>query len=143
MDLEIGQVLALKIRFNNSGTISNCSHPYLIMDIDEEFNTIEIAQLDSLAGKEYKAAYKSNKTIYCDSPNETVIDRDSYIQLDNTIRIENFQDIVRFRRQPDKLSNDKLESVLNAYKKYHQEHEIDENKIVYMSETEIKRLNRI
>lgn len=33
--------------------------------------------------------------------------------------------------------------VLNAYKKYHQEHEIDENKIVYMSETEIKRLNRI
>ncbi|MCM1105723.1 MAG: hypothetical protein NC355_02150 [Blautia sp.] len=79
-DLEIGQVLSLRIRFNNEGVISTTCHPYLIVDIDTEFNTVEIAQLDSLAGKEFKAAMRSNKVIYCDNPQETVIDKDSYIQ---------------------------------------------------------------
>ena len=43
-DLEVGQMLSLRIRFNNTGTISQKRHPYLIMDIDEEFNTVEIVQ---------------------------------------------------------------------------------------------------
>ena len=34
--LEVGQVLSLRIRFNNAGDISQKRHPYLIMDIDEE-----------------------------------------------------------------------------------------------------------
>lgn len=96
--LEVGQVLSLKIRFNNSGTISQTNHPYLIIDIDTELNTVEIAQIDSLAGKEYKAAFKSNKVIYCTDPIETVIDKDSYIQMDNTIKIEMYHDLVLYRR---------------------------------------------
>ena len=35
--LEVGQVLSLRIRFNNSGTISKGKHPYLIVDIDEDY----------------------------------------------------------------------------------------------------------
>ena len=54
--LEIGQVLSLRIRFNNNNIISSSKHPYLIVDINDEFNTVEIAQIDSLDGKEYKAA---------------------------------------------------------------------------------------
>ena len=86
--LEVGQVIVAKIRFNNSGLKSSARHPYLIVGIDEGLRTIEIAQLDSLEGKEYKAAMKSNKVIYCDEPIETVIDKDSYIQLDNTFLVE-------------------------------------------------------
>ena len=62
-DLSIGQVLSLKIRFNNHGDISKSKHPYLIVEIDTSLNVVEIAQLDSLAGKEFKASMKTNKII--------------------------------------------------------------------------------
>lgn len=62
-DLVVGQVLSLKIRFNNQGDTAARPHPYLVVGVDEELGTIEIAQLDSLKGKEYKAAMRSNKTI--------------------------------------------------------------------------------
>lgn len=140
-DLEIGQVLSLKIRFNNLGAISQKRHPYLIIDIDQEYNAVEIAQIDSLAGKEYKAAMRSNKTIFCDEPDETVIDKDSYIQLDNTFKLEYFEDLKKFRRQRDKLSTAKLHDAAAAYRKYHDDHEISEGKNVYMDEAEIRSLN--
>lgn len=139
-DLEIGQVLSLKIRFNNEGAVSTRRHPYLIVDIDAELNTVEIAQLDSLVGKEYKAAMRSNKVIYCDDPQETVIDKDSYVQLDNTLKLELYDDLKKFRRQNDKLSQGKLNSVLQAYQRYHMNHEIDENKQVYMTQSELESL---
>lgn len=138
--LEIGQVLSLKIRFNNSGAVSVRRHPYLIVGIDSEFNTVEIAQLDSLAGKEYKAAMRCNKVIYCDDPYETVIDKDSYIQMDNIFLLEQYDGLGQYRRQPDKLSCGKLEDVLLCYQQYHEKNQIDENKQVYMSQEEIERL---
>ena len=140
-EIEVGQILSLRIRFNNSGDISKSKHPYLVIDINEKFNFIEIAQLDSLEGKEHKALFKGNKVIFCTEPDETVIDKDSYIQMDNTFRIENFSGLSAFRRQNDKLSKLKLASVLNAYKNYHDKNEISENKIVYMDQAEIMSLN--
>lgn len=65
-ELEPGQVLSLRIRFNNTNEISARKHPYLIVEIDSEMRTVEIAQIDSLAGKEYKAMFRSNKVIYSD-----------------------------------------------------------------------------
>ena len=140
-DLAIGQVLSLKIRFNNNGDIAKRRHPYLIVRIDEMLNIVEVAQLDTVEGKEYKAMMKSNKIIYCDNPCETVIDKDSYIQLDNSFQIEYFEDLCKYRRQTDKLSEEKLTEALQAYCKYHEENEIDENKIVFMSKAEILELN--
>lgn len=140
--LEIGQVLSLKIRFNNEGLISRQSHPYLIVGIDDALGTVEIAQLDSLQDKEFKAAKKSNKVIYCDEPQETVIDKDSYVQLDNTLKVELYDELVKYRRQADKLSKDKLCGVLEAYQDYHDKHEIDENKQIYMDKRELEQLQR-
>lgn len=141
-DLEIGQVLAFKIRYNNSGTIAVKPHPYLVVGIDMELNTVEIAQLDSLAGKEYKAAKRSNKVIYCDNPQETVIDKDSYIQKDNTITVEYHENLSKYRRQKDKLSEGKLKDVLNSYRLYHEKYRIDENKQVYMSWEELQNIQK-
>lgn len=140
-DLEIGQVLSLRIRFNNNGDISTQRHPYLIVAIDNFLNVVEIAQMDSLAGKEYKAAMRCNKTVFCDNPQETVIDKDSYVQLDNSLKVEYFDGLSRFRRQKDKLSKERLRGVLLAYKEYHRTHEIAEIKDVYMTEREILELN--
>lgn len=141
-DIENGQVLSLKIRYNNIGTIANIKHPYLVVDVNEELGIIEIAQLDSLEGKEYKAALRSNKSIFNDEPVETVIDKDSYVQLDNILKVENFDGLQQFRRQLDKLSSTKLNAVLMAYNKYHENYEIDENKNVYMDKIEIQNLNQ-
>lgn len=141
MDLEVGQVLSLRIRFNNSGVISSSKHPYLIVDIDEDFEVIEVVQIDSLKGKEYKAAFTTNKTILCNNPFETVIDKDSYVQLDNKFTLELYDGLLQYRRQKDKLSENKLQSVIAAYKEYQQKHHLNENKIVYMSREEIETLN--
>ena len=140
-DLEVGQVLSLKIRFNNLGDVSTTRHPYLIVDVDNEWGLVEVVQLDSLEGKEYKAAYKSNKIVYCDNPTESVIDKNSYVQLDNTILLEYFDGLDKFRRQKDKLSHAKLQYVIREYKHYHAHHQISENKQVVMDKEEILRLN--
>lgn len=138
--LEVGQVITAKIRFNNSGLKSSAKHPYLIVGIDEGLGTVEIAQIDSLEGKEYKAAMRCNKVVYCDSPFETVIDKDSYIQLDNVFLVEFYGGLTEYRRQTDKLSEKKLNDVLKAYKSYHVKHHIDENKQVYMGREEFENL---
>ena len=140
--LEVGQVLSLIIRFNNSGQIAKVKHPYLIVGVDIELNTIELAQLDSLVGKEYKAAMRSNKVIYCDDPIETVIDKDSYIQMDNILKIELYDGLEKYRRQTDKLSSKKLNEVLQAYYTYHNQHQIDEDKQVYMAQEELEGLQK-
>lgn len=139
-ELEVGQVISAKIRFNNSGLKSPVNHPYLIVGIDRELRTVEIAQLDSLKGKEYKAAMRCNKVVYCDEPYEAVIEKDSYVQLDNTFRVELYDGLLRYRRQEDKLSEGKLEDVLKSYRSYHESHHIDENKQVYMDRKEFEDL---
>lgn len=85
---------------------------------------------------------KSNKVIYCDDPFETVIDKDSYIQMDNIFRIELYDGLEKYRRQSDKLSTEKLNQVLHAYHKYHIQHQIDEDKQVYMSQEELEKLQK-
>lgn len=141
MDLEIGQVLSLRIRFNNSGDISSVKHPYLVVDVDDVIGVVEVAQIDSLEGKKYKAAFRSNKVLFCDNPSESVIDKDSYIQMDNKFTLELYDGLMRYRRQTDKLSCKKLQDVIAAYRKYQKEHHLDENKIVYMEKDEIENLN--
>ena len=141
-DLEIGQILWLIIRFNNNNDISRSKHPYLIVSIDDELNAVEIVQIDSLVGKEYKAAMRSNKTIFYDNPTETVLNKDSYAQLDNTLKIEYFDELSEYRSSRDNLSSSKLSGVIQAYDLYHENYEIDERKNVYRDRKEILRMNR-
>lgn len=140
--LEIGQVISAKIRFNNSGLTSSVNHPYLVIGIHKDLGTVEIAQIDSLAGKEYKAAMKCNKVVYCDEPVESVIDKDSYVQLDNTFQVEWYEGLCNYRRQTDKLSAKKLAELIQAYRDYHSSHHIDENKQVYMTKKEFEALQK-
>lgn len=138
--IEVGQVLSLKMRYNNSGDVSSGAHPYLIVSVNHELNVVEIAQLDSLKGKEWKAFKWGNKPIYVTNPAETVIDKDSYIQMDNTLLLENCSGLERYRRQTDKLSRRKLDDVVKAYREYHRTHQIDEDKQVYVSMEELENL---
>ena len=112
--IEIGQVLSLKIRFNNSGAVASVAHPILVLKVDKEKNILEVAHIDSITKeKKWKALLKSNVTIKKSNPEETVIDKDSFVQIDNIIQLENFSKLETKRRQIDKLSNEKFNKVLS------------------------------
>lgn len=140
--IEIGQVISLKIRFNNSGTVASVAHPVLILGVDIEKNILEVAHIDSITEeKKWKALLKTNVTIKKSNPPETVIDKDSFVQIDNIIQLENFPKLETKRRQIDKLSNEKFEKVLERYNEYKDSEWIDDNKKVFMSKEEIISLN--
>ena len=136
--IEIGQVISLKIRFNNSGTIASVSHPVLVLGIDKEKNILEVAHIDSITEeKKWKALLKTNVTIKKSNPPETVIDKDSFVQIDNIIQLENFPGLEIKRRQTDKLSSEKFNKVLQRYNEYKDNEWIDDNKKVFMTKEEI------
>ena len=140
--IEIGQVLSLKIRFNNSGAVASVAHQILVLKVDKEKNILEVAHIDSITKeKKWKALLKSNVTIKKSNPEETVIDKDSFVQIDNIIQLENFLKLETKRRQVDKLSNEKFNKVLNRYNEYKENEWIDDNKKVFMSKDEIISLN--
>ena len=140
--IEIGQILSLKIRFNNSGDVATVAHPVLVLSIDNEKNILEVAHIDSITEeKKWKALLKSNVTIKKLDPFETVIDKDSFVQIDNIIQLENFSDLELKRRQVDKLSNKKFDKVLKRYNEYKNNEWISDNKKVFMTKEEIISLN--
>jgi len=59
-----------------------------------------------------------------------------------TIKIGNCADSQNFRRQPDKLSGNKLSDVISAYRLYHDTNEIAETKNVHMDKEEVLQLNK-
>ena len=140
--IEIGQVISLKIRFNNSGTVASVAHPVLVLGVDKEKNILEVAHIDSITEeKKWKALLKTNVTIKKSNPPETVIDKDSFVQIDNIIQLENFPKLEIKRRQTDKLSNEKFNKVLKRYNEYKDNEWIDDNKKVFMTKEEIISLN--
>ena len=137
----IGQVLSLRIRIDYYGVFPD-KHPYLILDIREEDNVIEVGQLHSLEGKLFEAIDNKNKVIFNTNPKEVVIDKDSFIQKNNTILLEYYDGIEKYRRQKDTLSSNKLGEVIKAYKEFHAKNEIPESRIVYLDKDEIEKLNQ-
>ncbi len=140
-ELKPGQVIWIQARFNNSGAISATEHPYIVINYNEEMGYYEVAQFDSLEGKEYKALRLSNKVVYSNNPNEAVISKDSFVQMDNKFMIEEYPELVKYRTTEDTLSESKFEDLVESYNKYQRSHQIDEDKIVYMSKDEIEALN--
>lgn len=140
--IEIGQVITLKIGFNNSGVVATAAHPVLVLGIDKEKNLLEVAHIDSITeDKKWKALLKSNVTIRKNNPYETVIDKDSFVQVDNIIILENFSGLEKKRRQKDKLSDEKFNKVLNRYSEFKNNELIVDDKKVFMTKEEIISLN--
>ena len=137
-ELQIGQVLSLTLPLDNNGKLRG-NHPYIIFEIDSDMNTIEIVQLSSLDGKEYEAIFPHNKVVYKERPLETVIDKDSFVRLNYKITLDLFEDLVKYRRQTDKLK--KFDIVSKAYKEYHNENAVEDSHIIYVSEERLKELN--
>lgn len=139
-DLLVGQVLSLRIWLPYCG-IFESKHPYLILKVDNAQSVVEVGQLHSLKGKPFEAMRETNKVLFASSPQETVIDEDSFIQNNNRIVIENYAGLTHYRRQEDTLSKNKLDDVIKAYNDYHKHHLIDDDHIVYLTKKDIEELN--
>ena len=111
-----------------------------IISIDE--NKIEVIAIDKARDRIFQLYNEANHFIDHENPNEKVISVDSYAQLNNTLTIEYFPEIVKYRKTKIKLSQEKLDDLIQDYKEYHNNNFIPDERKVHMSKKEILELNK-
>ena len=77
MDLEIGQVLWLKVRYKTD-IVANMAHPMLVAVIDIDDNKIEVIAIDKAREKISQLYNEANYFLDSENPKEKVIYVDSY-----------------------------------------------------------------
>lgn len=136
--LEVGQVLWLNVKYQKN-VESKVEHPMLICRVEKK--TIEVIALDKTAGKLHQLFHKYNYFINCLNPKESVIFEDSYAQLNTKLTIELTEELIKARKTVNKLSQDKLQDLIETYNDYQKYNKIDNDRIVYMSSVETLKLN--
>ena len=136
-----GQVLWLRFRFNNRpGDVSADAHPYIVVGIDDELSIVEIIQCDSLNPDNiFKAYLKENHVIRCF---EEVITKDSYARLDNCYKVELGDYLHDYKRTEKTLPKDVFSELSRKYKSHQLLNDVAENKTVFMSKSELIKLNK-
>ena len=137
-ELEVGQVLWLKVRYQID-VVSSVKHPMLICKIED--NYIEVIAIDKTAGKMHQLYHNYNYYLNCDDPKESVIFEDSYAQLNTKLTIDKIDELKYSRKTLNKLSKNKLNNLLIEYENYQNKYNIDEQRIVHMTNKEILYLN--
>ena len=137
-ELEIGQVLWLKVRYQID-VVSNVKHPMLVAKIEDDY--IEVIAIDKTRGKMHQLFHKYNLYINSDDPKENVIYEDSYAQLNTKLTIDKIDELKNARKTCSKLSKNKLNEVLTEYNEYQLKYGLDEQRIVHMTKEEILILN--
>ena len=137
-ELEIGQVLWLKVRYQID-VISSVKHPMLIANIESDY--IEVIAIDKTRGKMHQLFHNYNYYIDSQNPKESVIYEDSYAQLNTKLTIDKIEELKLSRKVVTKLSKDKLDSLLDEYNRYQIRYGIKEERIVHMTKAEILSLN--
>ena len=137
--LEVGQVLWLKVKYQDN-VISDVIHPMLIAKINKDI--VEIIALDKTKGKLHQLFHNYNYYLNSSNSKEKVILEDSYAQLNTKITVDNFEELKQARKCLDKLSKEKLDSLLKEYKNYQKTNKIPYNRIVYMNKEDVLKYNR-
>ncbi len=137
-DLKVGQILWLKVRYQLD-KVSEIKHPMLIAKIEEKY--IEIIAIDKTSGKIHQLYRPYNHYINSQNPYETVIYEDSYAQLNTKLTIDNFPELIKYRKTTDCLSKEKLADLLENYTEYQQNNILDKARIVHMSKNELLAIN--
>ena len=137
-DLKVGQILWLKVRYQLD-KVSEIKHPMLIAKIEEKY--IELIAIDKTSGKIHQLYRPYNHYINSQNPYETVICEDSYAQLNTKLTIDNFPEIIKYRKTTDCLSKEKLADLLENYTEHQQNNILDKARIVHMSKNELLTIN--
>ena len=142
MDLKIGQVLWLKVRYKTD-VVASKAHPMLVAVIDIDEDKVEVIAIDKARDKISQLYNEANYFLDSENPKEKVIYVDSYAQLNNTLTIEYFPELIKYRKTTATLSYDKLTDLINDYRIYHKNNFIPDERKVHMAKEEILRLNEI
>lgn len=140
MNLKVGQVLWLKVRYKTN-VVADKIHPMLVAIIDIDDDKIEVIAIDKARNKISQLYNEANYFLDSENPKEKVIYVDSYAQLNNTLTIEYFPEITKYRKTTATLSKDKLTDLINDYRIYHKNNFIPDERKVHMTKEEILRLN--
>lgn len=73
MDIEVGQVLWLKVRYQ-SKVVSEVSHPMLVAVVNKEEKVIEVIAIDKAKDKIHQLFNQANFFIDSESPKEEIIE---------------------------------------------------------------------
>lgn len=111
----------------------------LIAKIEEKH--IEIIAIDKTSGKIHQLYRPYNHYINSQNPYETVIYEDSYAQLNTKLTVDNFPELIKYRKTTDCLSKEKLADLLENYTEYQQNNILDKARIVHMSKSELLAIN--
>lgn len=141
MELEVGQVLWLRVRYKTN-VVAEVVHPMLVAIIDIDEDKIEVIAIDKAKDKLAQLYSEANYFLDSENPKEKVIKQDSYAQLNNTLTIEYFPELTKYRKTSEKLSKEKLYDLINDYKQYHRNNFIPDERKVHMSKDEIIKLNK-
>lgn len=141
MELKVGQVLWLKVRYKTD-IIAKQAHPMLIAVINIDDNKIEVIAIDKARERISQLYSEANHFIDSENPNEKVIYVDSYAQLNNTLTIEYFPELIQFRKTEETLSREKLEELISDYNAYHRNNFIPDERNVHMTKEEILNMNK-
>ncbi len=141
MELKVGQVLWLKVRYKTD-VIAQYAHPMLVAIIDIDEDKIEVIAIDKAREKLSQLYNEANYFLDSENPKEKVIYVDSYAQLNNTLTIEYFPELVNYRRTKETLSYEKLTDLIKDYKEYHKKNFIPDERKVHMTKEEILKLNK-
>lgn len=140
MDLEVGQILWLKVRYKTD-VVAKYAHPMLVAVINIDENKIEVIAIDKARDRIAQLYNEANHFLDSENPKEKVIYVDSYAQLNNTLTIEYFPELIQYRKTKETLSYDKLKNLIHDYKEYHENNFIPDERKIHMTKEEILKLN--
>ena len=138
MKIEEGQFLKFIPPILDGNSDSNKKRYMLILNCDEENNTIEMVNVSSIKGKEYKLLYDSNIEI----KNYNPLPVPTFVKLDTLYTVDNFSDLQKFISfNGTKISNSEISNIklqrYNYIKKY------KSINVINYSESDFKKFNFI
>jgi hypothetical protein len=138
--LKVGEMISIKIKFTD-GTISEINHNYLITEFLEgnKFKMIDIAQFDSFKTENEYLRYE-DYILVVNAEEGTCIKKESYIDLKKEIRIEDYDELVKYKIT-NPLSKETIKKILTEYRIYKETHVItNDNKTSLLKEV-IEEIN--
>ena len=138
--VEVNDILYIKIRYPD-GEIADKKHYYLITEEieGEKYIMLEVSQFDSLNEKNKDIQFEEFISLVKGETN-TCIPKDSYIDKRKEIRIEKYDDLLKYKVK-NPLSEKSIKNIINDCKKYRQENLIMCDNKVDIMKNELENLN--
>ncbi|MBR3152944.1 MAG: hypothetical protein IKF52_05025 [Clostridia bacterium] len=138
MKIEEGHLLKFIPPILDGNSYGNKKRYMLVINCDNENNTIEMINVSSIKGKEHKLLYDSNIEI----KNYNPLPVPTFAKLDTLYTIDNFSDLQKFMSfNGTKISNSEISNI--KLQRYNYIKNCNPTNVINYSETDFKKTNFI